>query len=60
MRLLFYQSRRSLTQAPWIDLRNTAQVLGIPCFGKSIDVQWYLFRQSLFYESWIYLGILQD
>ena len=25
---------------------NTSQVLGIPCFGKSIDFQWDLFRQS--------------
>ena len=23
-----------------------AQVLEIPCFGKSIDLQWYLFRQA--------------
>ena len=25
---------------------NTSQVLGIPCFDKSIDFQWDLFRQS--------------
>ena len=25
---------------------NTSQVLGIPCFGKSIDFQWDLFQQS--------------
>ena len=25
---------------------NTSQVLGIPCFGKSIEFQWDLFRQS--------------
>ena len=25
---------------------NNSQVLGIPCFGKSIDFQWDLFRQS--------------
>ena len=25
---------------------NRSQVLGIPCFGKSIDFQWDLFRQS--------------
>ena len=25
---------------------NNLQVLGIPCFGKSIDFQWDLFRQS--------------
>ena len=25
---------------------NTSQVLEIPCFGKSIDFQWNLFRQS--------------
>ena len=26
---------------------NNSQVLGIPCFGKSIDFQWDLFRQSI-------------
>ena len=27
--------------------RNSLQVFGIPCFGKSIDFQWDLFRQSI-------------
>ena len=39
---------------------NTSQVLGIPCFGKSIDLQWDLFRQSfagvgnsIFLQNWL-------
>ena len=39
---------------------NTSQVLGIPCFGKSIDFQWDLFRQSfagvgnsIFPQNWL-------
>ena len=35
---------------------NPSQVLGIPCFGKSIDFQWDLFRQSFSYQNnFIYL-----
>ena len=56
--LLFYQSGRGFGQIPWIDLKDTTQVLGIPCFGKSIDVQWCLFQQSPFYENWVFLIIL--
>ena len=39
---------------------NTSQVLGIPCFSKSIDLQWDLFRQSfagvgnsIFLQNWL-------
>ena len=28
---------------------NRSQVWGIPCFGKSIDLQWHLFRHSISY-----------
>ena len=27
---------------------NKSQVWGIPCFGKSIEFQWHLFRHSFF------------
>ena len=44
---------------------NTSQVLGIPCFGKSIDFQWDLFRQSFagvgnsisWQFLWVFCGI---
>ena len=44
---------------------NNSQVLGIPCFGKSIDFQWDLFRQSfegagnsIFWQFlWVFRGI---
>ena len=44
---------------------NNSQVLGIPCFGKSIDFQWDLFRQSFagvgkFHILAISLGFLWD
>ena len=35
---------------------NTSQVLGILCFGKSIEFQWDLFRHSLQVQEIPYLG----
>ena len=45
-RLLVYLNGRGFSLDTLEMSSNNSQVLGFPCFGKSIDSQWDLFRQS--------------